>query len=91
MRSAGKITEKEAFRKDAAGPTVRMQLILQLSRALAAQDGKLARKVIRDLPELANCIESHGDRVWIIDQNLLDALTQSIARKSIDKEIEGHV
>ena len=63
MRSAGKITRKKAFRKDAADPVVRMQLILQLSRALAAQDGKLARKVIRDLPELANCIESHGDRV----------------------------
>jgi hypothetical protein len=28
MRSAGKITEKEAFRKDAADPAVRMQLIL---------------------------------------------------------------
>ena len=89
IKHAGELTEKEAFAEDSSGPAVRMQLILQLSRAIASQDGNLARKVVRDLPELMQIIEVCGDKVWILDQNALDKLTQGVARRAIEVELEN--
>ena len=61
LKRAGKLTEKMAFAKDSADPAVGMQLILQLARALATQDARLAARVSRDLPELHDVIEVGHD------------------------------
>ena len=88
LRKAEKLTEKQAFSKDPDDPAVRMHLILQLARAVATQDARLALKVTADMPELRDIIEVGFDKVWVLDQRAMDHLSQGIARKSIDNEIE---
>ena len=64
-----------------------MQIVLQLARALADQNVKLLQKVIRDLPELSDAVETGFNKVWITNQAKLDEITQDIAQKAIDNEI----
>ena len=65
-----------------------MQLILQLARAIAMQDTKLAMKVCWDLPELKGIVEVGANSVWVLDQSALDDMSQGIARRSIEIEFE---
>ena len=61
LRRAGKAAEKEALAKECCRPEVRMQLILQVARAIASQ-------ILKDLPVLQNIVEVGPDDIWILDQ-----------------------
>ena len=88
MKKAGSLAKRLAFKKDPSNPSIRMQLILQLARAVAEQDVKLANRVISDLPEIKDMIFADYERVHVVDQDKVDELSQEIARKALDVEYE---
>ena len=88
IRKASSLVAKAAFKRDVNDPSIRMQLVLQFSRALAAQDARLANKVMLDLPELTSLVDVSAGLVSITNHDKLDALTQDIVRQGLSHEID---
>ena len=88
MRKASRMAAKLALKSDEQSPAIKMQLVLQFSRALASQDSWLACRVLEDLPVLHDLVEVDDGRVAIINHSKLDEVTQGIVREAIADEIE---
>jgi hypothetical protein len=80
MRKASKTAMIAIMAKDTKAPEVRMQFVLQASRAITYNLASVARHVKRDFPELGNhlCVDDHGN-VSINNTPAFHKLTQSIA------------
>lgn len=90
MRRASKVAMREVLSKDPTTPASKLQLVLQMSRAIVYQDAKLATLVARDLPEVGRFlrVDAATGRVSVSDQSALDDITQKLVRAALEVESE---
>ena len=87
MRKASKMAMETIMAKDTKAPEVRMQFVLQASRAIAYNLAAVALHVKRDFPDLGKylCVDDHGN-VSINNAPEFHKLAQSIAAAQTDTE-----
>jgi hypothetical protein len=87
LRNAGKRTLKDAMNKSPDTPEQRLQLILQLARAISTQDVRLASRVLDSLPSLRDAVEVSADaQVTVVDHLTLDRISTEIATEALTHE-----
>lgn len=81
MTAAAQTTLRAALAAKPKCPAQGLTVLMQLSRAIARGDGRMARLAIRSLPQFAEAVSVTGDcDVAIVDARLLDSAATAIVR-----------